>query len=165
MRRQERGEHCGWAWGPQDREGSHLQPSQRTLLPRGHGNESPQRGGGTQPSSEGPGEQPVASLSGLDHGLERAHLVPESVCKDKAGPGSPKSVPQWGGVLAKHRLLWALGRDRGDSGGSREQRLGLLHGGRGWSTAGILPGGVGRGPQLSLLTDSDDVTRVPCLSP
>ena len=67
------------------------------------------------------------------------------MCKDKAGPGSPKRIPQWGGVLAEHRLLWALGRDHGDSGGSREQRLGLLHGGRGRSTAGVLPGGSGQG--------------------
>lgn len=41
--------------------------------------------------------------------------------------------------MAEHRLLWALGRDHGDSGGSRK-RLGLLHGGRGRPTAGILPG-------------------------
>lgn len=56
VRGQDKGEHCRWAWGPQGREGSHLQPSQKTLLPRGHGHESPQRGGGTQPGSEGPGE-------------------------------------------------------------------------------------------------------------
>lgn len=91
--------------------------------------------------------------------MERTHLVPESMCRDK---GLQRESH---GEVAKHRLLWALGRDCGESGGRREQRLGLLHGGRGWSTAGILPGGVERGRQLSLLIDSDEVARVPCLSP
>ena len=58
VRGQERGEHCRWAWGPQGREGSHLQPSQNTLLPRGRGNEYTQHGVALSPAVRGLGGSP-----------------------------------------------------------------------------------------------------------
>ena len=67
--------------------------------------------------------------------------------------------------MAKHRILWALGRGHGGSGSSREQRLGSAQWRERSVHSGTPPGGVGTRPQLPELTESDDVPGVPHCSP